>query len=256
MAPSLFYRFTRSQQNLSRSFDRLLPAEYQVDGNRDFLDNWITPYLESGALVYDIGGGKNPVVGVEEKRRFKLRVIGFDIDARELAAAPDGAYDRTIRADITEYRGRADADLVICQALLEHVRDSQAAIDAIASILRPGGRALIFLPSRNAVFARLNLALPERVKRKILYTVFPASERDQGFPAYYDRCTPRDFRRLAGGSGLTVDACRTYFRSGYFSFFFPLHLVWRLWTLVFRFFAREQAAETFSLALRKTLAES
>ena len=254
--PSLFYRFTRSQQRLSRLFDRLLPAEYQVDGNRDFLDHWIAPYLDRGAVVYDIGGGKNPVVGREEKRRFGLRVIGLDIDGRELAAAPAGVYDQTICADITQYRGQADADLVICQALLEHVRDSQAAIRAISSLLKPGGRALIFLPSRNAVFARINLLLPEWMKRKILYTVFPATQRDQGFPAYYDRCTPRDFRRLADGAGLTVDACKTYFRSSYFTFFFPLHFVWRLWTLAFRFFAGEQAAETFSLALRKTLAAS
>ena len=41
MTQSLFSRFTRSQQNLSCRFDRLLPAEFQVDGNRDFLDNWI-----------------------------------------------------------------------------------------------------------------------------------------------------------------------------------------------------------------------
>src|SRR5579862_9419902 len=113
MKQSLFSRFTRSQQNLSSRFDRLLPAEFQVDGNRDFLDNWIAPYLESGAVVYDIGGGKNPVLGKAEKRRWKLRVTGLDIDERELAAAPDGAYDRTIRADITQYRGQADADLVI-----------------------------------------------------------------------------------------------------------------------------------------------
>lgn len=250
--PSLFNRFTHSQQSLSRSFDRLLPVEYQVDGNRDFVEHWIEPRLKSGARIYDIGGGKNPIVGTAEKRRFGLTVIGLDIDARELEASPDGVYDEKICADITQYRGRSDADLVICQALLEHVRDSQAAIRAIASILKPGGTALIFLPSRNAVFARLNLLLPEALKRKLLYAVFPSTERDQGFPAYYDRCTPRDFRRLAGDSGLQVEVCQTYFRSGYFTFFFPLHLVWRIWMLVFRALAREQAAETFSLALKKS----
>ena len=50
---------------------------------------------------------------------------------------------------------------------------------------------------------------------------------------------------------IAVDVCRPYFRSSYFTFFFPLHVAWRVWLLVFRFFAREQAAETFSLALRK-----
>jgi 2-polyprenyl-6-hydroxyphenyl methylase/3-demethylubiquinone-9 3-methyltransferase len=202
--------------------------------------------------VYDVGGGKNPVISLAGKRRLGLRLVGLDIDQDELSASPSGVYDERICADITRYRGQADADLVVCQALLEHVKDSQAAIVAIASILKPGGTALIFLPSRNAVFARINLLLPQQLKRKILHAVFPSTKRNQGFPAYYDHCTPADFRRLAANSGLAVDLCRVYFRSSYFMFFFPLHFAWRIWLLVFRYFAKEQAAETFSFALRKT----
>ena len=248
---SLFLSFAQGQENLSKSFDRLLPMEYQVDGNRDFLDHWIEPYLNYGSVVYDVGGGKNPVVGLGAKRRLSLRLVGFDIDRDELAASPPGVYDETICGDITQYRGGADADLVVCQALLEHVRDSPAAITAIASILKPGGTALIFLPSRNAVFARLNLLLPQHLKRKILHSVFPSTIRDQGFPAFYDHCTPADFRRLAAANGLAVDVCKVYFRSAYFTFFFPLHVAWRIWMLIFRLFKGDQAAETFSLALRK-----
>ena len=248
---SLVYRLLESQRILSGIFDRLLPADYTVDGNRDFVENWIAPYMKSGMSVYDIGGGKNPVLGLKEKQRLGLRLTGLDIDAGELAASPPGIYDEQICADITEFRGRGDADLVICQALLEHVRDSEAALEAIASILKPGATALIFLPSRNALFAGINLVLPEALKRKILYTVFPFTERNQGFPAYYDRCTPGDFRRFAARRGLAVDAGKAYFNSGYFTFCFPLYLVWRAWVLLFRFFAGEQAAETFSLALRK-----
>jgi SAM-dependent methyltransferase len=248
---SLFFRFAQGQQNLSKSFDRLLPLEYQVDGNRDFLDHWIEPYLNYGSVVYDVGGGKNPIIGLSVKGRWRLRLVGLDIDQDELAASPTGVYDERICADITQHRGQEDADLVVCQALLEHVRDSQAAITAIASILKPGGTALIFLPSRNAVFARINLLLPQQLKRKILHTVFPSTIRNQGFPAYYDHCTPTDFRRLAAQSGLAVDVCKVYFRSSYFTFFFPLHFAWRIWMLIFRLFKGEQAAETFSLALRK-----
>ena len=248
---STLSRFIQSQQRLSTAFDRLLPAEYQMDGNRDFIDNWIDPYLRDGSVVYDIGGGKNPIVALEQKQRRGLCVVGLDIDGNELAASPPGVYDQTICADITQFRGQGQADLVVCQALLEHVRDTGAAMGAIASILKPGGTALIFLPSRNAVFARVNLLLPQQLKRKILHTVYPSTKRDQGFPAYYDHCTPADFRRLAANSGLAVDLCRVYFRSSYFMFFFPLHLVWRIWQIIFRLFAGEQGAETFSLALRK-----
>jgi hypothetical protein len=53
---------TGNQQSLSRSFDRLLPIEYQVDVNRDSIDNWIELYLQSGSVVYEVGGGKNPVI--------------------------------------------------------------------------------------------------------------------------------------------------------------------------------------------------
>jgi SAM-dependent methyltransferase len=248
---SPFHRFTHSQQNWSQRFDQLLPAEYGIDGNSDFLDHWIAPYIAPEAVLYDIGGGKNPVISLEQKRRLGLRVIGLDIDGRELAAAPAGVYDETICADVTRYKGQADADVVICQALLEHVRDVQAAVGAIGSILKPGGTALLFLPSRNAVFARINLLLPEWLKRRILYAIFPATKRDQGFPAFYNRCTPRDFRRIAENKRLSVEAVKTYFRSGYFSFFFPLHVLWRIWILVFRSFSGEQAAETFAMALRK-----
>src|SRR5437762_8345398 len=110
----LFYRFTQGQQSLSKCFDRLLPAEYQVDGNKDFLDHWIEPYLKYGSVVYDVGGGKNPAIGLGEKRRLALRLVGLDIEQDELAASGSGVYDEKICADIAQYRGQADAYLVVC----------------------------------------------------------------------------------------------------------------------------------------------
>ncbi len=222
-----------------------------VDGNREFLDEVVPRNVRAGDVVYDVGGGKNPVIGAERKAELRLRVVGVDIDATELSAAPDGSYDRIVAADITKFEGQGDADLVICQALLEHVKDTGGALRAIASILRPGGRALIFVPSRNAAYARLNLLLPEELKRRILFTIFPEMSRDHGFPAFYDRCTPEAFARMTEKHGLATDDRRVYFQSDYFRFFFPLHAVWRLWTVAFRWVAGVQAAETFTLVLRK-----
>ncbi len=248
---TLFRGLIDGQIWLARRFDRLLPAEFRLDGNRDFADRLVPAALRAGTLVYDVGGGKCPNISGQRKRELGLSVVGLDIDGGELAAAPAGAYERTVCADITRYKGVGEADQVICQALLEHVRDTGSALAAIASILKPGGTALLFIPSRNAAYAALNRLLPERAKRWLLYTIYPRSQRVQGFPAYYDRCTPREIAELAAQCGLTPEAARHFYYSDYFSFCFPLHVLWRVWQLSFRAIAGRQAAETFSYVLRK-----
>jgi SAM-dependent methyltransferase len=245
-------RFIDMNRRCSRAFDAfLIRAELRVDGNRDFIDNFAQKYLRPGLTVYDVGGGKQPYINRETKDRLGLKVVGLDIDADELARAPQGLYDEVVCADITNFSGPGTADLLVCQALLEHVSDVGAAFTSIASILRPGGRAVIFVPSRNAVFARLNLLLPEKVKRWILFQVFPQSRVGGGFRSYYDRCTPVDFRKLIKTNGLQEIEFRAYYESAYFSFFFPAHIVWRLWTQLFRLMKGGQAAETFCLAFVK-----
>jgi 2-polyprenyl-6-hydroxyphenyl methylase/3-demethylubiquinone-9 3-methyltransferase len=240
-----------SQIGWSNKLDKLLPDVFRIDGNQNFIHEFVTPYLTPGALVYDVGGGKQPMIPVESKVGLGIRVVGLDIDEKELRSAPAGAYDATVCCDITKYRGKADGDVVLCQALLEHVANVADALRAIDSILKPGGVALLFVPSSNAVYAKLNLMLPERLKRAILFRVFPKTSKAQGFRAYYDRCTPRDIKNVAGQLGLLTERLRLYYHSNYFAFVAPLYALWRVWTLAFYVIDREQAAETFSVALRK-----
>lgn len=237
---------------LSRWFDsRLLPKYLSVDGNMDFIHEMAPSYLRPGTKIYDVGGGKQPFIDVGVKRALGIQVVGIDISRAELDRAPMGAYDEKICADIADVKGDADGDLVICQAVLEHVGDTERAFYSIASLLKPGGVALIFVPSRNALFARLNLLLPESIKRTILFGIFPQARPAQGFPSYYDKCTPDDFVALGGRCGLSCREARYYYMSSYFSFLFPVYFIWRLWVLAFKWIARHQAAETFSMAFVK-----
>jgi SAM-dependent methyltransferase len=237
---------------LSKWFDRhFLPSFFLVDGNDDFIKKLAPAYLRQGMKVYDVGGGKQPFVGVEKKQQLGLTVVGIDICQSELALAPVGAYDETICCDIAKLQGSGDGDLVICQAVLEHVKDNEGGIRAIASLLKPGGKALIFVPSRNAIFARLNILLPENIKRKILFSIYPSKSLAQGFPSFYHKCTPNDFVEMATKNGLVAEESRYYFISSYFSFLFPIYLLWRIWILFFKAFFSHQAAETFSLVLVK-----
>lgn len=237
---------------LSKWFDQtFLPPSLLKDGNRDFVVDFGQKYLASDQKIYDVGGGKQPFIDARRKAALRLNVVGIDISEQELSRAPVGAYDKTVCADIARHTGTGDGDIVICQAVLEHVRDTEGAIQSIASLLKPGGKALIFVPSRNAAFARLNLLLPQKVKQWILFAVYPTTRTAQGFPSFYARCTPAGMMALAKANNLRLEDARYYYISSYFSFFFPLYLFWRVWIVCFKLVAGHQAAETFSMALVK-----
>lgn len=249
---SFLRMFMNANISLSKWFDKqFLPTSFIKDGNKDFIVEMAPSYLRQGMKIYDVGGGKQPFVSLEKKAALSLNVVGIDISQSELDRAPVGAYDETICADIASVHGLADGDLVLCQAVLEHVQNTEGAMRSIASLLKPGGKALIFVPSRNAVFARLNILLPEKIKRKILYGVYPKARAAQGFQSFYHRCTPDDFIAMAKHNGLAEVESRYYYISSYFSFLFPVYLVWRIWVVFFKTIAGHQAAETFSMVLVK-----
>jgi SAM-dependent methyltransferase len=236
----------------SAAFDRLLPTHLRLDGNTAFRRDFLPRSVQQGDVVYELGGGSRPFISPERKAELSLRVVGLDINGEELAAAPCGAYDYTITHDLCSYSGLGDADVVICQATLEHVPDTVCAMRAIASTLRPGGRAFIFAPCRNAVFARLNMILPEGLKQKLLFTLFPhKAEGHDGFKAYYDHCTPSGIEVLARQNGLNVQQKRLFWISSYFTIFVPVFIVWRFAQLLAWLVLRDDAAETFIFVLQK-----
>jgi SAM-dependent methyltransferase len=248
-----FRHFVAVNTRASRWLDSFTPERLRIDGNRHFKEEFVRGYLRKNQTIYDIGGGKQPFLTVAAKREFGSRVIGLDISAEELSQAPPDAYDRTIVADIGSFVGMQDADLVICQALLEHVPDAKAALTSIVSILKPGGTFLLFVPCRNALFARLNLLLPEALKRRLLFAVFPSARDSQGFVSYYDACTPERVASILVGNGMVELEIRRYYMSGYFVFFTPLFVVWRLWTALAVLTRSQNLCETFSMAFRKTM---
>ena len=175
----------------SRAINHLLPIRFTVDGN-NFSDRDHTEEIQQGQNIWDIGGGSQPVISQQKKVDLALTITGLDISEDEQLAAPKGVYEKIVVAGLGSYVDEASADIVICQATLEHVPDTSGAIRAMPTILKPGGKALIFAPCRNTVFARLNLGLPKIWKKKLLYFVSPEVEEHQGLPAHYDRCTPRE----------------------------------------------------------------
>ena len=237
---------------LSKFLDNFLPSRVRQDGSKTFIREFLPRAFQLDTTIYDLGGGSNPRISREDKEHLRLILIGLDIDADELASAPAGVYDHTIVADLCSFVGNAEADAVICQSTLEHVHDTRGAMYALATLAKPGGRIFIFSPCRNAVFARLNLILPENVKQHLLFALFPEkAQKHNGFKAYYDQCTPRQIEALARANNLVVEERRLFWTSSYFTAFTPLFIAWRLWQLLAYLTLRENAAETFAYILRK-----
>ncbi len=238
-------------------FDEIfLPKHWSVHGLKDFAENIVPIRIPAKGVVYDIGGGKRPFLGSEMSKPEAVKVVGVDIDGEELKRAPAGAYDKTIVSDISSDSGVpvkiAKADAVVCEAVLEHVSDTERALANIVSITKQGGEMLLFVPGRLAVFAVVNRMLPEKIKRKLLFRIFPETSHAQGFPAYYDRCTPREFVKMLEANDCRVEQIKCYYQSSYFTFFFPLHLLWRLYQLIARLAVGKDACESFSMvAMRR-----
>lgn len=223
----MFRRFIRWQVGLSKRIDERVFGAMSLDGNGHYL-RFISEVVRDGSVIADVGGGKRPFFSPDTVVSKRLSVTGIDIDGAELERAPTGAYARVIVSPLEGIDGPATHDIVIAQSVLEHVINGEQAILGCASLLRSGGELFTFCPNRRAWFAVLNRVLPENIKRKILFGIFPEKREKQGFPAHYDGCTPDEMRSNMAAAGLNVIRIDCFFVSSYFMFFFPLYLLWRL----------------------------
>jgi SAM-dependent methyltransferase len=92
------------------------------------------------------------------------RVLALDPEPPCLARLHE-RYDAEPRVDVSgdllpgspDLRARAgDADLVLCQNVLEHIDDERGAVADMAVALKPGGRLLLLVPAGPGLFGRLD----------------------------------------------------------------------------------------------------
>jgi S-adenosylmethionine-dependent methyltransferase len=132
--------------------------------------------------IVDVGAGTGGLAVSIAARGHRVTVVDPSPDA--LAAARWRADETGVTltdvqgeaCDLPSLVGEAAADLVICHNVLEYVDSPQAAMAAIARILRPGGTISVL--AANTVAAILQRALAGRYAeaRVMLADAMPASE--------------------------------------------------------------------------------
>ena len=177
-------------------------------------------YAQGGKVIVDVGGGAQCAFAEECPGS---HIIAVDISQAELDKNRDVA-DRRV-ADVTKQIPLADnsADIVSSRFVAEHLQGVHRFAEEAYRVLKPGGTFITLFPNKYALFSLINRALPASFARRVAYALKDGAGEFGVFPAYYERCSPRAFRRLCEESGfdsVTVEVM--YFQSSYYYFCFPL----------------------------------
>lgn len=179
-----------------------------------------------GAVVVDVGGGHLCPFAARRDPALEVRILALDILESQLRA--NRVVDWKVVGDACRTLPLKDdsVDVVVSRSVLEHLPDTAAFLSEAARVIRPGGSGIHIFPARNAPFALINRALPDRLSRAVLHFFFPEWKAECGFPAHYDRCTWAEMEDLARRQGLEIaEGHRKYYQSIYFKFFLPLYVL-------------------------------
>jgi len=125
------------------------------------------------------------------------RAYGVDISAPTVTRATDAFAEGALRCAVADVRHLpftdSSFDLIYSMGTVEHFDETQAAIEEIRRVLKPGGRAIIGVPNRHDPFLRPVLASVLQAMHLYAY----------GFEKSYSRAA---LRTMLERAGLTVVA--------------------------------------------------
>lgn len=178
--------------------------------------------------ICDVGGGANPILGLDFVRDHQIDYTVLDILASELEKAPSG-YKKIV-ADIAspQFSTEEQFDLVFSNMVAEHVKDGVQMHKNILRLLAPGGYSCHLFPTLYALPFLFNRLFPETLTYKMLNILSPRDMYQHGkFPAYYSLCRGPSRRQLEKfeSLGYEIVEYRGYFgNEGYYRWFPPLKL--------------------------------
>ena len=204
-----------------------------MDATREFPERLRELIVGRGLRkICDVGGGANPILGLDFVRDHQIDYTVLDILASELEKAPPG-YKKIV-ADIADSQFSAEGqfDLVFSNMVAEHVKDGVQMHKNILRVLAPGGYSCHLFPTLYAFPFVFNRLFPEALTYKLLNILSPRDMYQRGkFPAYYSLCRGPSRRQLKQfeSLGYEIVEYRGYFgNERYYNWLPPMKLVNRL----------------------------
>ena len=194
--------------------------------------------------VLEVGGIDKPLL----HRSKEIRYDGMDIEHKEHY---EHIYDNFIVQSIEDQINNK-YDLIISKAVLEHVQDNDASVKQMYQALRTGGYAIHYLPSKYHPYSLALRLLGPKWQRRLIKALRPWAANETGYPAFFDKCSPKEMKRLFQGKGFDYVKIKPFFRANdYFRFFLPFYITVTFWENICAKLRWEQFCSGFIIIARR-----
>lgn len=184
----------------------------------DYYETVVNRLVIPGCRWLDVGGGRdvfpsNPELARQLATRCG-RLVG--VDPSPNVHENPFVHERH-ESFIENFRSDEPFDLLTLRMVAEHITQPGDAMAAMARLLKPGGRVVIYTIHKFTPVSVVAWVVPFCLHHPIKRRVWHTEDKDT-FPVAYRMNTRRDLRRLAAAHGLAeerfayLDDCRTFHR--------------------------------------------
>jgi SAM-dependent methyltransferase len=209
---------------LSKLFDRIFPDFIKTKSYEDQLLSFVNKTIngQEGYSILEVGGIDRPLL----QRSSKVRYDGIDIEYKaQCEEIYDHFYVQSIEQPIEN-----KYDMVISITLLEHVQNNDASVTQMYQALKHGGHMAHYLPSKYHPYSLILRLVSPKWQVRLIKTLRPWAMDLTGYPAFFNKCSPKEMKILFASTGFRNIKIVPFFRAtDYFRFFFPCYIVIALW---------------------------
>jgi 2-polyprenyl-3-methyl-5-hydroxy-6-metoxy-1,4-benzoquinol methylase len=162
----------KTQDHLLRSRDEYAHGKYEIT------TSWLKPRARPGQLLLNIGCGSGEYNTTAHALGLRVVACEPEHNAFEIArsrAPSTGPACQVYQCGLLEIgRHTEPADFIVMHDVLEHIEDDSAAVQAVHSLLVPGGTAVISVPAYQWLFGHHDVQLGHyrRYTRRSLLRLF------------------------------------------------------------------------------------
>ncbi len=239
-------KFVSLNVKQTKVFDRRFPHFVHKNSYIDELLSLINGFINKRQLNYvlEIGGIDRPLL----KKSKRIEYDGMDIEYKDRCKE---FYDH-FQVQSIEEPISGTYDLIVSTALLEHVQDNTLSFAHMHKALRTGGYIIHYAPSKYHPYSLILRFSGPKIQKWLIKTFRPWAEQTTGYPVFFDKCSPKEIKRISKNIGFRQIQIIPFFRANdYFRFFIPAYILVTLWENICRRLKWEQFCSGFIIVANK-----